>query len=97
VEGDKYKVFYGGGDLISLRDKTDGWKISEENLHYSSLSTDIEEEVIKTVKGIGTPFAEVEIRGGKVVGVNPNPNLELYTDISGKNTYESVAEIFKEG
>lgn len=96
VEGDKYKIFYGGGDIISLRDKTDGWRISEDNLHYSNLSSDIKEEVKKTVKGIGTECAELTVRRDNIVGVSPNPDLQLYTDISGKNAYESMAEILKE-
>jgi glutathione synthase/RimK-type ligase-like ATP-grasp enzyme len=95
-EGDKYRLLCIGEDMVSLKDKSDGWRISEESLHYSNVSKEIREEVRKTVDSIGTPFAEVLVRGKQVVDVNPNPDLKTFTDISGKNAYESLAQVLKQ-
>lgn len=95
TEGDKYRVFYCGESMVSLEDRTEGWKHSTDKLHYSNVSSDIKEQVRKAVNGIGTLYAEVLIQGGKVVDVNPNPDLETYRQVSGKNTYESVEQLVR--
>lgn len=96
VEGDKYRCFIAGDTVISLADKSEGWQIGKDNLNYSTLSQDIQELVKKTRKALGTPVAEVLIKDDQVIDVNPNPDLETYTDISGKNAFEAVAKELKE-
>lgn len=93
--GDKYKCLYAGGTVISLLDSTDSWKVKDEKLKYSSISSDQEETVRKTARNLGTPVAEVILRGEKVADVNPNPDLEQYTEISGKDAYQAVSEALK--
>jgi predicted CoA-binding protein len=41
--------------------------------------------------------AEILIEDGKVIDVNPNPDLKKYTEISGKNAYEDVADVLRQG
>lgn len=95
VEGEKYKVFYAAGNLISLKDKTDDWRVSDEKLQYSNLSNELEETVESTMKSIGTEYGEVIIKGGKVVDVRPNPEPEIYANKSGKDAFKYIREIYE--
>ena len=94
--GDKYRCLVAGDQCISLADNSDGWDFSKENLQYHSISQEMREKVLETSRAIGTPIAEVLIRDGKVEDVNPNPDLELYTNISGKDAYDCAAQALKE-
>lgn len=93
---DKYMCLVIGDDIISVQDSTDTWRFSEDNLKYSNISDSQKEMVRKTVKKIGTPMAEVLIRGDQVYDIRPNPDLEMYTDVAGKNAFESVSQMLKE-
>lgn len=97
VKGDKYKCLYAGGDLISLKDTSEGWKFDNSSLKYSSLPSDTEKIVKNTCREIGAPVAEITIRGEKIMDVDPNPDLATYTDLSGKDAFKSVADTLKEG
>ncbi len=89
-EGEKYRFLVTGDNIISLKDKSDGWKITKDNLQYSNVGNGLEELVLTTKRSIGTSVAEILVNSGKVVDVNPNPDLEMYTEISGKNAFEQV-------
>jgi len=95
-KGDKYRCLVAGETVISLEDTSDGWRVSDENLAYSNISNGLEETVLNAAESIGTRTAEIVLRDGKVVDVNPNPDLEMYTEISGKDAYKAVAEELKE-
>lgn len=94
-EGDKYKCFYADNQIISLKDKTEGWRVRDENLQYSTLPSDLKEQVRKAMNGIGTDYGEIILQGEKIIDINPNPDPELYTDISGKNAFEMIANVLK--
>lgn len=91
--GDKYRCLVTGDDVISLKDNTEGWKIKTDNLQYSNISTELEQRVLSTRKAIGANVAEVLVQGENVVDVNPNPDLALYTDVSGKNAFEKAGNV----
>jgi len=95
-EGEKYRCLVAGDEVISLVDDSEGWRISSDGLKYSSISTDLKQTVRNTAQAIGTNVAEVLIRKDQVVDVNPNPDLETYTEVSGKNAYELVTDSLKE-
>jgi glutathione synthase/RimK-type ligase-like ATP-grasp enzyme len=94
-EGDKYKCFYADGQIISLKDKTDGWRVRDEKLQYSTLSSDLKEEIQKAMKGIGTDYGEIILQGEKITNINPNPDPGVYTDVSGKNAFEMIENVLK--
>jgi glutathione synthase/RimK-type ligase-like ATP-grasp enzyme len=94
-KGEKYRCLVAGDTVISLEDTSEGWRFSPESLKYSSLSSDLREVVEDAAHSLGTRTAEILLRDGKVVDVNPNPDLEMYTDISGKDAYGAVAEALK--
>ncbi|MFB6204062.1 MAG: RimK family alpha-L-glutamate ligase [Candidatus Nanohaloarchaea archaeon] len=94
--GDRYRCLVAGDSVISLADNSEGWQFSDDNLQYHTVSQEKKETVLKTRKAIGTPVAEVLLRGDKVEDVNPNPDLGLYTELSGKNAYETVADVLRE-
>lgn len=96
-QGDKYRCLICGDNCISLIDNSDDWDFSEDNLQYHSISKDQKEIATKAARAIGTPVAEVLLRDGKVEDVNPNPDLDMYKEISGKNAYKSVADAVKGG
>ncbi|MFB6215501.1 MAG: RimK family alpha-L-glutamate ligase, partial [Candidatus Aenigmatarchaeota archaeon] len=93
--GDKYRCLYAGGEVISLEDRSEDWKLSSDDLQYSNVSSSQEELVCSTARSIGSPVAEVILRGEQVWDVNPNPDLETYTDVSGKNAYQEMASVLK--
>ncbi|MFP4038420.1 MAG: RimK family alpha-L-glutamate ligase [Candidatus Nanohaloarchaea archaeon] len=94
--GDKIKCLVIEDQVIGLRDDSEGWRFKDKNLKYSNIS-DRKEEIVKTTaKKIGAPMAEVMLRGDKVYDVNPNPDLERYTQLSGKNAFEAAAEMLKQ-
>ncbi len=95
-DGDKYRCLVAGDQIISAQDSSEDWKFQEDNLKYSNLSDSQEEIVKRTAEAIGTPTAEVFLRGEKVFDVNPNPDLELFSNVAGTNVYESVAEALKQ-
>lgn len=95
-KGDKYRCLVIGDTCISLADNSEDWDFSDDNLKYHSVSQERRETAIKARKTIGTSVAEVMIRGDKVEDVDPNPDLELYRDISGKNPYDKIASELKE-
>jgi len=93
---DKYKCLVLGDSMISLQDTSEGWKFDDSSLQYSNLSTDQKEIVMSAMKAVGTPYGEVILRGNKVFDINPNPDLEMYSELSGKNIYRNVAEVLKD-
>ncbi|MFB6203895.1 MAG: RimK family alpha-L-glutamate ligase [Candidatus Nanohaloarchaea archaeon] len=93
--GDKYRCLVTGDNVISLADTTETWEMSTDNLKYTNMSRDLRELAKTTARKIGTECAEVLIRDGQVVDVNPNPDLQTYTEVSGKNAYESLAEVLR--
>lgn len=94
--GDKYRCMVAGDRIISLQDGSDDWRFSTDGLKYTNISTAQKEAVTAAVNAIGTPVAEVLLRGDQVYDVHPNPDLELYTDVSGKNAFKSVAKVLKD-
>lgn len=96
TNADKYRCLVIGDNIISLQDTSEDWRFYEDSLQYSNLSSDQKELVIDAVKAVGTPYAEVVLRGNEVFDINPNPDLEMYSDLSGKNIYGSVAEALKD-
>lgn len=94
-KGTNYSCLYVGGEVISLADESEGWKLDRDRLKYSSLGKEQEETIRKTCRAIGTPVAGVRLKGDTVLDLDPNPDLELFTDVSGKNAYQEVAETLK--
>lgn len=90
--GDKYRCLVAGDQIISLKDRSEGWKFEEDSLSYSNISGEQREVVNKTKNVLGTPVIEVKLRGDEVYDLEPNPDLKLFTDVSGKNAFESAAE-----
>ncbi|MFB6143787.1 MAG: RimK family alpha-L-glutamate ligase [Candidatus Nanohaloarchaea archaeon] len=93
--GDKYRCLVAGDSVISLKDTSDSWKVGKDKLKYANPSKELKETVMETRRKIGTNVAEVVIRGEEVVDVEPNPDLEEYTEISGKDAYSLVADAIK--
>jgi glutathione synthase/RimK-type ligase-like ATP-grasp enzyme len=94
-EGEKYRCLVINNEIISLREGSDGWKFTGENLKYSNLSDKQKTLVQKTCDSIGLTIAEILIRGEEIYDINPNPNLELYSEKAGKNIFSEVAEALK--
>lgn len=96
ISGDMYRSLRVGDEIISLEDDHDNIWPDTDNLNYSNLPEDQQHEVMKAAKAIGAPVAEVILIDGNVVDVNPNPDLDMYTDISGKDVYRRVTEVLRE-
>lgn len=97
TEGDKYRCLATRESIISLKDSSESWKVKEGNLSYSNIPKELEELAEKTRRVLGSAVAEILIEDGKVIDVNPNPDLKKYTEISGKNAYEDVADVLRQG
>jgi len=94
--GEKYRCLIAGDQIISLKNGSEGWKFDDENLNYSNISDKQQEIVKKASNALGTPILEVKLRGDEVYDLNPNPDLKMYTDISGKNAFEAVADVLRD-
>lgn len=94
--GDKYRCLVAGKQIISLRDRSEGWRFDDDSLSYSNISDEQREVVEKASKALGTPVIEVKLRGSEVYDLNPNPDLKLFKDVSGKNAFEAAVEALKE-
>jgi hypothetical protein len=79
-----------------VKEGSEDWDFTRDNLKYSNISDTQKEIVRKTVNKIGTDIAEILLVGENVYDVNPNPDLEMYQDVSGKSSFEAVAETIKE-
>lgn len=94
--GPKFRCLVIGEKIIPIKDDSEGWRFSDDNLNYSNIS-DTQKEIVKSaVNKIGTPMAEILLRGETIYDIRPNPDLDMYTQVSGKNAYENVAELLKE-
>ena len=94
-KGDKYRCLVAGDSVLTLKDTSESWEVGEEGLKYANPPKDLKETARKTRESIGTNIAEVIIRGEEVIDVEPNPDLEQYKDISGKDAYNMVAEAIR--
>lgn len=94
--GDKYRCLVIDETIISVQDSSDSWRFTDKNLKYSNISDNQKEIVLEAVRKIGTPMAEILLRGEEIYDIRPNPDLQMYTDVSGKNAFESVSEMLKE-
>lgn len=95
-DGDKYRCLVSGESVVSLEDSSESWSLGKENLRYSNAPGDIEEMVLDVKNAIGTKVAEVLVRDEEIIDVNPNPDLELYSEKSGKDVYKMVSETLKQ-
>ncbi|MFB6209388.1 MAG: hypothetical protein ABEJ56_04615 [Candidatus Nanohaloarchaea archaeon] len=95
-KGEKYLCLAVGNTVISLKDDTDGWKFERDRMKYSTVSSELEQKVLRTRKVLGSNLCEVKLRGEKIVDVNPNPDLQRFKEISGKDTFGNAAEVLKE-
>lgn len=94
-DGDKYRCLVTEKQVIALKDSSEEWSFNRDSLKYSNPSDEETETVKKALSAIGAPIAEVVLRGGEVYDVNPNPDLELYKNLAGKNVYETAADVLK--
>ncbi|QKQ97976.1 hypothetical protein GKQ38_00360 [Candidatus Nanohaloarchaea archaeon] len=96
-KGTKYRCLVAGEEVVSLEDTSEDWEIGEDNLRYSNIPNSIEDLVLDAKKSLGTQTAEVLIRDEQVIDVNPNPDLDTYAEISGKDVYKIIADTIKQG
>lgn len=96
-KGSKYRCLIADNEVVSLEDNSEEWSIGKDNLRYSNIPSDIEELVIDAKNSLGFKTAEVLVRDEEVIDVNPNPDLDMYAEISGKDVYKIVAEAMKDG
>ncbi|PSG99624.1 MAG: hypothetical protein BRC28_03725 [Nanohaloarchaea archaeon SW_4_43_9] len=91
-----YRCLFIEGEVISLKEGSKGWDFTGKNLKYSNLDNSQKELVRETCESIGLKITEVLIRGNKIYDINPNPDLELYSEKAGKNAFSAVAKTLKE-
>lgn len=94
-EKEAYRFLYIDGEVISLKSKEGSLKMDKDSLEYSSAPSEHRETVKEACRQIGLPVAEVVMRSGLIYDVRPAPDLGLFDKISGKNSYQKVAEFLK--
>lgn len=98
VEGELYDTLYVDGHTVSMRIESGGWMVNDDStMNYHSLPGDQEDAVQEAASAIGGNICRVQTRGGTVINVESNPELERFQDISGKNVYGKVADLLKGG
>ncbi|PSG99470.1 MAG: hypothetical protein BRC29_05120 [Nanohaloarchaea archaeon SW_7_43_1] len=95
-EGEKYRCLFIEGEVISLKEGSDGWEFTGKNLKYCNLDNSQKELVREACESVGLRITEVLIRGSEIYDINPNPDLELYSEKAGKNAFSAVAKTLKE-
>lgn len=98
VEGDVFDCLYVDGDIVSLKLEGDSWRVQAEESKetYHSISSDLEEIVEHTAQSIGADICRIRLVDGNVVEAYLDPDLERFTQISGKNMYRNVADYLKD-
>ncbi len=93
IEGDVYDCLYVDGDIVSLSLSGDSWRVrsGEAKESYLTISSELKEIVEQTAHSIGADICRVRLVDGKVTEAYLNPDLERFTEVSGKNMYEKVA------
>lgn len=94
-KGDKYRVLVIGDDMISLEDNSESWMFKDEKPKYSNISDSKEEKIRECMNSLGTSVAEIKLRGEQIFDIDPNPDLELYSQAGGKNVYETLANLLR--
>jgi len=94
-KGDKYRFLVAGDTVVSLTDTSNGWRFDDTCLKYSNPGSDIEELARSAVRAIGTSVADVSVRAGEVVDIDPNPDIDLYSDAANRDAFEAVSEAVK--
>lgn len=93
--GSKYRCLVIGDEIISLSEDSEVWKFTGDNLKYSNIS-DTQEDIVENVcNSLGANIVEVLIRGEQVYDINPNPDLNLYSQKAGKDIFSAVADQLK--
>lgn len=91
----KYRCLVIQDEIISLKEPSNSWKFKAENLKYSNIS-DTQTEIIENAcRSIGLKVAEILIRGEEIYDINPNPDLDMYSEKAGKNIHSEVSELLK--
>lgn len=98
VEGDVFDSLYVNGDIVSIKLESDGWRIQADDAKetYHTIPSSLEDVVEKTATSIGANICRIRLVDGKVAEAYLDPNLGRFTDISGKNMYEKVADYLQE-
>lgn len=91
----KYRCLVIDDEIISLREGSEDWKFTGEKLKYSNISDTQKEIIQQACSSIGLRIAEILIRGEEIYDINPNPDLELYSEKAGKNIFSEVADLLK--
>ncbi len=91
--GDVYDCLYIDGDIVSMRLEANDWRVrsAEANATYHSIGSDLQDEVTAAAAAVGADIVRVRLVGEHVVDVEPDPALDRFASVSGKNVYGSVA------
>lgn len=99
VEGEAYDCLYVNGDVISTKITGDTWRKSPSrdscSEKYHKPPSEVQKLVEGTAKAIGSRFCSVRLVDRKVVDVKMSPDIERFKKLSGKDTFEKVAEMLK--
>jgi glutathione synthase/RimK-type ligase-like ATP-grasp enzyme len=97
IEGDVYDCLYVDGDIVSLSLSDDSWRVrsGEAKGSYLTISSELKEVVEQTAHSIGADICRIRLVNGKVTEAYLDPDLERFTEVSGKNMYEKVATYLK--
>ncbi len=96
VEGEMYESLYIDGEVVSLKVEGDRWSMGNDtSMKYHSLGSEKEDIVKDAAESIGTGLCRVRLKGDRIVDVDPDPELDMFQELSGKNVYGKVAEFLK--
>lgn len=97
-EKEVFEVLYIDGQKISLKTEGNPWKSeSEIKRKYHSLSDKQKEVVEKAAKALGSKICSLRLNGEEVTDMNPDPQLTLFKEKSGKSVHSRIANLLKNG
>ncbi|MFP4116604.1 MAG: RimK family alpha-L-glutamate ligase [Candidatus Aenigmatarchaeota archaeon] len=99
IEGEVYDCLYIDGDIISTKISSDSWRKSPKrdssSEKYHKPPSDVAEIVENAAEAIGSQFCSVRLVDSKVVDMHMNPDVERFMKVSGKNSFEKIADMLK--
>ena len=94
--GKKYRLLLTSEFEATIEEKGQEQVFTGEDLQYSTAPKQVQETARKAKRAVGAKICEVKIRNGEVTDMKPNPDLEEFRDVTGKDSHKAVCRELKE-
>ncbi len=97
IKGDLKKFLLVGNDVLGVRHKWNSKTMKHTEKGYFFNTNDEEKELARKVgEVVGADICEISTVNNKVVDISLNPHFFSYEQLSGRDVYKSIVELFIE-